>query len=141
MVQTRKTNTQNIEFVLVEEPEPALTSEEIIAAVVDVEAEAETEAEAEFMVTADIGENVICDDEFVAKQLDYSENYKVSDLKRIAEYYEIETRKLKKAELVEAIVVFESAIDNMEVVFERMKLWDYIYELKCDKYLKQFILF
>ena len=141
MVQTRKTNTQNIEFVLVEEPEPALTSEEIIAAVVDVEAEAEAEAEAEFMVTADIGENVICDDEFVAKQLDYSENYKVSDLKRIAEYYEIETRKLKKAELVEAIVVFESAIDNMEVVFERMKLWDYIYELKCDKYLKQFILF
>lgn len=136
MVQTRKTNTQNIEFVLVEEPEPALTSEEIIAAV-DVEAEGETE----FMVTADIGENVICDDEFVAKQLDYSENYKVSDLKRIAEYYEIETRKLKKAELVEAIVVFESAIDNMEVVFERMKLWDYIYELKCDKYLKQFILF
>ena len=77
----------------------------------------------------------------MAKQLDYSENYKVSDLKRIAEYYEIETRKLKKAELVEAIVVFESVIDNMEVVFERMKLWDYIYELKCDKYLKQFILF
>lgn len=139
MVQTRKTNTQNIEFVLVEEPEPALTSEEIIAAAVDVEAEAE--AETESMVTADIGENVICDDEFVAKQLDYSENYKVSDLKRIAEYYEIETRKLKKAELVEAIVVFESVIDNMEVVFERMKLWDYIYELKCDKYLKQFILF
>jgi hypothetical protein len=137
MVQTRKTNTQNIEFVLVEEPEPALTSEEIIAAVADVEAD----TEAEFMVTADIGENVICDDEFVAKQLDYSENYKVSDLKRIAEYYEIETRKLKKAELVEAIVVFESVIDNMEVVFERMKLWDYIYELKCDKYLKQFILF
>ena len=135
MVQTRKTNTQNIEFVLVEEPEPALTSEEIIATVADVE------ADTEFTVTADVGENVICDDEFVAKQLDYSENYKVSDLKRIAEYYEIETRKLKKAELVEAIVVFESVIDNMEVVFERMKLWDYIYELKCDKYLKQFILF
>ena len=134
MVQTRKTNTQNIEFVLVEEPEPALTSEEIIAA-------ADVKADTEFTVTADVGENVICDDEFVAKQLDYSENYKVSDLKRIAEYYEIETRKLKKAELVEAIVVFESVIDNMEVVFERMKLWDYIYELKCDKYLKQFILF
>ena len=134
MVQTRKTNTQNIEFVLVEEPEPVLTSEEIIAA-------ADVKADTEFTVTADVGENVICDDEFVAKQLDYSENYKVSDLKRIAEYYEIETRKLKKAELVEAIVVFESVIDNMEVVFERMKLWDYIYELKCDKYLKQFILF
>ena len=46
------------------------------------------------------------------------------------DYYELKRRKLKKADLVEMISQFEASIDNLEIVQERIRLWDNINELK-----------
>ena len=80
-------------------------------------------------------------DNFVAKQLDYQENYLLVDLKKIAEYYDIATRKLKKDELVQEIVLFESDPNNSETYLRRLQAWYWLKELKEDTKLKQYILF
>ena len=45
-------------------------------------------------------------DSFVAKQLHYQENYIMADLKKIADFYEISVRKLRKEEIIQEIVLF-----------------------------------
>lgn len=80
-------------------------------------------------------------DNIVAKQLDYHENYIVSDLKKIADYYEIPTRKLKKDELIQEIVLYEMNRENSIIYLKRLQAWYWMKELKEDPKLKQFILF
>lgn len=80
-------------------------------------------------------------DNIVAKQLDYHENYIVSDLKKIADYYEIPTRKLKKDELIQEIVLYEMNPENSIIYLKRLQAWYWMKELKKDPKLKQFILF
>ena len=78
---------------------------------------------------------------FVAKQLDYQENYILGDLKKIADYYDISTRKLRKDELIQEIVIYESNPGNAEIYLKRLQCWYWLKELKQDPKLKQFILF
>ena len=80
-------------------------------------------------------------DTFVAKQVDYQENYLMSDLKKIAEYYDISVRKLKKEELIQEIVLFEINPDNSQTYLKRLQAWYWLKELKEDSKLKQYILF
>lgn len=80
-------------------------------------------------------------DNFVAKQLDYQENYLLADLKKIADYYGIITRKLKKEELVQEIVLFEANPENGRLYLKRLEGWYWLKELKKDPKLKQFIIF
>jgi hypothetical protein len=80
-------------------------------------------------------------DTFVAKQIDYKENYLLADLKKIADYYDISTRKLKKEELVQEIVLFETNPENSEIYFNRLDGWYKMINLKKDPKLKQYILF
>jgi len=80
-------------------------------------------------------------DNFVAKQVDYQENYLMNDLKKIAEYYDIVTRKLKKDDLVQEIVLFECNPENSQTYLKRLQAWYWLKELKEDSKLKQYILF
>jgi hypothetical protein len=80
-------------------------------------------------------------DNFLAKQLDYQENYLMGDLKKIADYYDINCRKLKKEQVIQEIVLFESDPNNTDVFFKRLQAWYWLKELKEDPKLKQFILF
>jgi hypothetical protein len=80
-------------------------------------------------------------DSILANQLNYSDNYILAELKKIATYYDISTRKLRKEELIQEIVLFESDQTHSEIVNRRIKLWSYVKELKQDKYFKPLILF
>jgi len=80
-------------------------------------------------------------DTFVAKQLDYSENYTLMDLKKIADYYDIIVRKLRKDELIQEIVLFEIDPHNCIIYFKRVQGWEYINLLMRDNKLKKYILF
>jgi len=80
-------------------------------------------------------------DECLAMTVNYNENYTLKDLQKIAEYYEISTRKLSKAELIEHIIAYEDNEDNQVKTKQRKKLWHYMKEIKRDKYLRSFLIF
>ena len=97
-------------------------------------------------ISIEIEENnespVECDmDLFIAKQLDYQENYKLSDLKKIAEYYDILVRKLKKNDIIQEIVIFESDPDNAYEYNERLQAWYWLGEFSNNPKLKKYIIF
>ena len=80
-------------------------------------------------------------DTYVAKQVDYQENYVLADLKKIADYYEIQTRKLRKDELIQEIVLYESDPTHSALYLKRLQAWYWLKEFKNDPKLKQYILF
>jgi len=84
-------------------------------------------------------------DDYIAQEVEYQTNYTKKELDKIAEYYEINKRKSrgtkKKQELMEDIVFFEKATENVEIVYRRKKLWSYIEEIKADKYLSKYLIF
>lgn len=84
--------------------------------------------------------SIIGMDDYIAMEVDYQTNYLKKDLERIADYYEISKRKKRKEQLIEDIVLFEKNIENVEIVFQRKKLWSYVEEIKCDKYLSKFLI-
>lgn len=86
-------------------------------------------------------ETIFNGDTFIAKQLDYQENYIMSDLKKIADYYEISHRKLRKDELIQEIVIYESDPSNAMEYFKRLQAWYWMKELKDDPKLKHYIIF
>ena len=87
----------------------------------------------------DFGEYINAD-QCLAMTINYNENYTLKDLQKIAEYYEISTRKMNKAELIEKILAFEDNDNNKDKTFQRKKLWEYMKQIKKDKYLKQFLI-
>ena len=82
------------------------------------------------------GENLL-----YVKKVDYMENYRVEDLKKIAKFYEIPVQRKKKEDMVEEIIVYEDCLENLEKVQRRMLYWGYLEELKADPYFKQFVIF
>ena len=88
-----------------------------------------------------ISQNVFDMDKFIAKQLDYQENYTLPELKKIADYYDISIRKLRKDEVVQEIVLFESDPTNYGTYLKRLQYWDWMKVLKQEPRLKQYILF
>ena len=84
--------------------------------------------------------SIIGMDDYIALEVDYQTNYLKKDLERIADYYEISKRKKRKEQLVEDIVLFEKDPENIEIVFQRKKLWSYVEEIKSDKYLSKFLI-
>ena len=80
-------------------------------------------------------------DYFLAQMSEYDLNYTLKQLGMIYEYYNIgKIAKLKKADIIQAIVVFEHDGENCEIVMRRQQLWHYLEELKSDKYMKRFVL-
>ena len=80
-------------------------------------------------------------DDYIAQELAYDSNYTKKELEKVAEYYEISKRKKKKQQLIEDIVIFEKAPENVEIVYTRKKLWSYMEEIKADKYLSKYLIF
>ena len=80
-------------------------------------------------------------DYFLAQMSQYDLNYNLKQLTMMYEYYNIgKVAKLKKADMIQAIVVFENDTENREIVMRRQLLWHYLEELKADKFMKRFIL-
>jgi hypothetical protein len=80
-------------------------------------------------------------DYFLTQMSEYDLNYTLKQLGMIYEYYNIgKISKLKKADIIQAIVVFEHDGENYEIVMRRQQLWHYLEELKADKFMKRFVL-
>jgi hypothetical protein len=81
------------------------------------------------------------EDNIMAKQIDYLENYNVKMLHHIANYYKIPKKKLKKEQLIQLIIEFENDTNNDIMVYNRKKMWHYMNELKNDTYFSKFVIF
>jgi len=85
----------------------------------------------------------IQDDDIFIEMKNYELNFNVKQLMLICEYYEmkdIRANKLKKQDIIEQIILFETNPENIEVVTKRKELWYYIDELKNDKMMKKFVI-
>jgi hypothetical protein len=81
------------------------------------------------------------EDNMIAQHIDYFENYNMKQLHHISNYYQIPKRKLKKEELIDIIIQFENDDNNVDVVYNRKRLWHYLTELKDDEYFSKFVIF
>lgn len=77
-----------------------------------------------------------------AQVVNYDLNYTSLRLCQICDYYGIKTNKRagKKCEIIQLLVSFETNQSNYEIVARRKQLWNYINELKNDKFMKKYIL-
>jgi len=82
----------------------------------------------------------IYSDLYFAEVLDYKDNYTKKQLEFIAGYYDIKTRKKRKEELAEDIVIFEKAEENVDLVQRRKMMWFYIDEISNDSYLSKYLI-
>ena len=80
-------------------------------------------------------------DRAVAMRLNYSTNFQRKDLVKIANYYQIPTRKMRKTKLIRVLVDFEEDPTNILITTRRQLLWYYLAELQADSYLSRFIIF
>lgn len=85
----------------------------------------------------------IQEDDIFIEMKNYELNFNVKQLMLICEYYEmkdIRANKLKKQDIIEQIILFETNPENIEVVTKRKELWYYIDELRNDKMMKRFVI-
>ena len=78
-------------------------------------------------------------DHLTAQEVEYNINYNVKQLKYIAEYYSLKSKKLSKEKLIQSIIEYENDEANYERVVTRKQLWFYLEELKNDDYTKKFV--
>jgi hypothetical protein len=86
--------------------------------------------------------NIQADDIFIEIK-NYELNFNVKQLMLICEYYnmkDIRVNKLKKQDIIEQIILFETNPENIDIVTKRKELWYYIDELKNDKMMKRFVI-
>ena len=81
------------------------------------------------------------EDNLIAQQIDYSENYTLKMLIQIASYYKITKKRVKKEQLIELILSFENDPENSEKVYNRKRMWHYLNELKNDSYFSKYVIF
>ena len=83
-------------------------------------------------------QNYLQHDDNFCMLVDYNENNTIKQLQRICNYYEIKLKvTAKKADIINAILVYENDPSNKTKVLRRKKLWFYLDELKKDKHMKQ----
>ena len=74
-------------------------------------------------------------------EYEYSKNYNVKSLSQIMDYYELSKKNMRKDEMIQIIVLFEVDPKNLQIVNRRYHMWNYMNELKQDRYFSKFILF
>jgi hypothetical protein len=88
--------------------------------------------------------NIQADDNDIFIEIkNYELNFNVKQLMLICEYYnmkDIRVNKLKKQDIIEQIILFETNPENIEIATKRKELWYYIDELKNDKIMKRFVI-
>lgn len=67
------------------------------------------------------------------------DNFKLKDLQRVAEYYEISYKGKTKNKLIEKIIEFEEKEENCMKVYNREVKWNTMNELCKDKFFNKFI--
>jgi len=89
------------------------------------------------------------EDNLCANLIHYDINYTLKQLLLICQYYGIEyysttkdirINKCNKSDVLNTLVIYENNIENLEKVNKRKKLWNYINELKNDKFMKKYVL-
>tara|TARA_B100001059_G_C17817039_1_gene575934 strand:- start:446 stop:829 length:384 start_codon:yes stop_codon:yes gene_type:complete len=80
-------------------------------------------------------------DMLLKMQLFYDESYTKKQLEIIAHYYSISTRKKRKIDIIQDIILFENDPTNHEITNKRKLMWFYLYELNNDRFLKKYIIF
>jgi len=89
-------------------------------------------------------ENIeVCQEEDfrLAQMDDYDMNYSLKQLGIIYEYYGLgKISKIKKMDMICAIVLFENDPKNIDIIMKRRQMWFYLDELKSDKFMKRFLL-
>lgn len=77
------------------------------------------------------------------EELYYDKEYKVKDLMKICQYYEIskniKAAKCKKEDIISTIIYFESCAENYDIVQRRHKLWSYMTELANDPKMRAYV--
>ena len=77
------------------------------------------------------------------EELYYDKEYKVKDLMKICQYYEIskniKASKCKKEDIISTIIYFESCAENYDIVQRRHKLWSYMTELSGDPKMRGYV--
>lgn len=81
-------------------------------------------------------------DELFALVTNYNLNYNVSYLNSIIEFYKIRKNKknMKKDEIINMIVNFETDLKNRDIVKERIRLFSNFIELKNNEFFNKFII-
>ena len=80
-------------------------------------------------------------DMLLKMQLFYDESYTKKQLETIAHYYSISTRKKRKIDIIQDIILFENDPTNHEITNKRKLMWFYLNELNNDRFLKKYIIF
>jgi len=80
-------------------------------------------------------------DRLLTMQLFYDENYTKKQLETIAHYYSLSTRKKRKTDLIQDIILFENDPTNEVITNKRKLMWFYLNELNNDRFLKKYIIF
>ena len=130
-------NTQNLSFLLHEKniDHEKISYDELMEDL-DEKYEQKTQNE-EYN---DLGGHYEDVDQYETMDLNYNTNFTKKQLERIAEYYEISKRKKNKQELIVDIILFELNPENEYIAFKRKQLWEYMKEIKADKYLSKFLI-
>jgi len=94
------------------------------------------------------GETVSCPmgiDDILALTIDYDTNHKLSDIKRIIDYYNDESKLIqplsrKKEDTINALVLFELDPVNENIVTRRKTMWLYLKVIREDKHLSKYLI-
>ena len=91
-----------------------------------------------------LNEEPMNNDLILSKMLNYNENFTVKELLLICDYYgfgkELKSNKCNKEQIIEVLVLFESDLNNSDIVFKRQNMWFYMGQLKNDKFMKKYVL-
>jgi len=79
-------------------------------------------------------------DEIFQQVKNYYLNYTIKQLLIICDFYGIVKTKMKKRDIIEQIILFENNIDNLDIILKRREFWNYMNELKNDKFMKRFVI-
>jgi len=80
-------------------------------------------------------------DEILALATNYSLNYSLSYLNSIIEFYNIKKKKnMKKQDIINRIVEFETNLNNKTIVSKRIRLFSNFIELKNNEFFNKFII-
>ena len=131
-------NTQNLSFLLHEKNSDNDENISYNELMVDLDEKYEQKTKNE--EHNDLGGYYEDVDQYETMDLNYNTNFTKKQLDRIAEYYEISKRKKNKQELIVDIILFELNPENEYIVFKRKQLWEYMKEIKADKYLSKFLI-
>lgn len=76
----------------------------------------------------------------IASEIDYCNNYNIKSLGKILDFYGICKRKLRKDEMIQTIILFETDLSNYELVEQRKRLWINFKELKEHSFFNKFMI-